>query len=377
MDRASAARGRRWSLVFAAGYLVFLVQPVWAELTSGRPPGTEALVLAAVAVFVVLDLAFWVRLAFSERPGAAIAVLAALCAINLGLALHDQAWSWMFIYCAVAGGGASCRRRWAVPALGAVLLLITVVALLQHALVTWYPSVLVVSLLAGVGLIGVSHMIEANHELRQAREEVARLAVAEERLRFARDLHDLLGHSLSVIVLKSELAGRLAPGAPERAAEEIRDVERVAREALREVREAVAGYRQPSLGQELESAVATLHAAGVAARVEASAGALPTPVDGTLAWAVREGVTNVVRHSRAGRATIRVARADDRVELELVDDGVGCDGCPTGNGLRGLGERVAARAGTVEHGGGPDGGYRLAVRLPLTEAPRSPVPAPA
>src|SRR5262245_8779403 len=377
MDRASADRGRRWSLVFAVGYLVFLVPPIWAELTSGRPPASVALVLAAVALFIVLDLVFWLYIAYRDRPAAGVAMVAALCAINLGLALSDQTWSWMFIYCAVAGGGASCRPRWATAALGAVLLLITAVALVQHAFATWYLSVLLVGLMGGLAVIGVSRLIDANHELRRAREEVARLAGAEERLRFARDLHDLLGHSLSVIVLKSELAGRLAGPSPERAAEEIRDVERVAREALREVREAVAGYRQPSLGQELESAVATLQAAGVAARVEASAGALPTPVDGTLAWALREGVTNVVRHSRARRATIRVGRAGDRAELELVDDGVGCDGCPTGNGLRGLGERVAARAGTVEHGAGPGGGYRLAVRLPLTEVPGSPVPAPA
>jgi two-component system sensor histidine kinase DesK len=180
-----------------------------------------------------------------------------------------------------------------------------------------------------------------------------------------------------VIVLKSELAGRLAATSPQRAVEEVRDVERVAREALREVREAVAGYRQPSLRQELESAVATLRAAGVTACVQSLPSPLSTRVDGTLAWAVREGVTNVVRHSRARRATIRIARTGDGIELELVDDGVGCDGCTSGNGLRGLRERVTAQAGTVEHGSLPVGGFRLAVRLPLAETPRPPAPAPA
>src|SRR5204863_4070495 len=126
----------------------------------------------------------------------------------------------------------------------------------------------------------------------------------------------------------------------------------------------------------LESAPATLAAAGVEARVESPAGTLPAPIDGTLAWAVREGVTNIVRHSRARSASIRVVRQDDEVELELLDDGVGCDGCADGNGLRGLRERAAARGGSIEHGAGPDGGFRLAVRLPLTAA-RRPATAPA
>jgi two-component system sensor histidine kinase DesK len=173
-----------------------------------------------------------------------------------------------------------------------------------------------------------------------------------------------------VVVLKAELAERLAGTAPERAAEEIADVQRVAREALREVRDAVGGYRQPSLDQELEGVRRTLLAAGVLARFEPVAGPLPASLDATLAWALREGVTNIVRHSHARHAEVRLSRADGRVHLELLDDGSGCDGCEPGNGLRGLRERVEARDGSLESGPRDEGGFRLAVTLPLKEAPR-------
>src|SRR6185437_1812303 len=140
-----------------------------------------------------------------------------------------------------------------------------------------------------------------NRELRRARQELAQLAVTEERLRFARDLHDLLGHTLSLIALKSELAGRLVRLAPERAAVEIGDVEAAARQALYEVREAVAGYRQPTLAGELQAAHEMLDAAGIVLTLDAAPAPLPlrSTVEGMLAWTVREGVTNVIRHSRA------------------------------------------------------------------------------
>jgi two-component system sensor histidine kinase DesK len=173
------------------------------------------------------------------------------------------------------------------------------------------------------------------------------------------------------VVLKAELAGRLATTAPERAAEEMADVERVAREALREVRDAVAGYRQPSLDQELESARRILQAAGVLVRFEPVSGPLPASLDATLAWALREGVTNIVRHSGASHAEVLLGREDGQVHLELLDDGHGCDGCEPGNGLKGLRERVEARDGWLESGSRPAGGFRLAVRLPVKEAPRT------
>jgi two-component system sensor histidine kinase DesK len=223
--------------------------------------------------------------------------------------------------------------------------------------------------------------VRANRELRAARDEIARLAVAEERLRFARDLHDLLGHTLSLIALKSELAGRLVRPAPERAVAEIGDVEAAARTALHEVREAVAGYRQPALVSELAAARELLEAAGIAVSLTGTPPvALPSGVEATLAWTVREGVTNVIRHSRAHQCAIRLTRQEDGVGVEVSDDGEAGGSLamqPTasgaGSGLRGLAERVSALGGTFEAGPRAGGGFRLAVSLPIPrEAPDRP-----
>jgi two-component system sensor histidine kinase DesK len=368
-------RWRRWSLVFAVGYLLLLAPDLWGLATS---PRAHRGVLAAVALFVAFDLWYWVRVAVGrrrEREG--VALLAVLCAIAAGAAADDGGWALLFIYCAVAAAALTDEWRRAVAGMAVVLGLATAVsAALRVPLDAWL-SVVVVGGLGGAAAIGVAQLVERNLELRRAREEVARLAVAEERLRFARDLHDLLGRSLSLIVLKSELAGRLVTASPERAAAEVRDVERVARDALREVREAVGGYRLSSLSRELESSAAALGAAGVAVEVDARAGALPAAVDATLAWALREGVTNVLRHSRARWVSVRVTLADGRAELEVIDDGVGCEGRADGNGLRGLRERVGASGGALHAAGRPEGGFRLAVRLPAGEPARPPEPAPA
>ncbi|HEX5451594.1 MAG TPA: sensor histidine kinase, partial [Candidatus Limnocylindrales bacterium] len=195
------------------------------------------------------------------------------------------------------------------------------------------------------------------------------LAVSEERDRIARDLHDVLGHSLSLIAIKSELAGRLLPDDPGRARDEIQDVERAARESLASVRETIGGYRRPSLAAELDGARSALSAAGIAGTVEETAGPLPTAVDTLLAWAVREGVTNVLRHSRASRCTIRTSRQGGAAELAIVDDGPPIAPNPSpGSGLRGLAERLAAVGGRLETGLQPGGGYQLLVRVPLGRA---------
>ena len=317
-------RGRRRRIVFGAAYLVFLSGPIVAEITSHRPRTAVAAVLAVLAVFVALDLWYWATMAFERTlPPRTLVVVAALCAISVGLTLHDAGWAWCFVYCGVAAGASTWDRRRASLLVLAVLGQVLVLAAVDHAMLDFLPSLALIVLMGGFGMLGTGRLIETNVELRRAREEVGRLAVAEERLRFGRDLHDLLGHSLSVIVLKSELAARLSGAAPERAADEIRDVERVAREALREVREAVAGYRQLGLGQELERVRATMSAAGIEVSVQSLAGALPAPVDSTLAWALREGVTNVLRHSRAQRHTrVSVITAQPVVDAQTITSAV-------------------------------------------------------
>jgi two-component system, NarL family, sensor histidine kinase DesK len=158
--------------------------------------------------------------------------------------------------------------------------------------------------------------------LRRTRADLARAAVAEERLRIARDLHDLLGHSLSLITLKAELAGRVIGTDPGRAAGEIAELESVARQSLSDVRAAVTGYRQPDLAGELVSARQLLDSAGIVSRISApDSTALSPAVDAALAWAIREGTTNVVRHSLATRVDISVSTGPAAAVAEILDNG--------------------------------------------------------
>jgi two-component system sensor histidine kinase DesK len=350
--------------------LAFLIYPIRAVLTSDPTPARVLLALGGAALFAGVFLwLIWLHdpLPSSADPSevrkrrAAIAFLAVL-AIALNLILGSE-WRVLFFHLNVAAGITLLSR----DAYGAIAgLAVCTLALGITSGMAWLvlPTVAI-----GLWATAFVRQVAAVAELRAAREEIARLAVAEERLRFARDLHDLLGHSLSLITLKSELAGRLLPANPEKAAEEIRDVEGVARRALREVREAVAGYRQPTLDRELYGARETLEAAGIACLIGNRVGVLPNALDAVLAWTVREGVTNVIRHSRARRCEILLIRDGDEVRAEITDDGRGSSpkgtGAITGSGLRGLAERVEARGGDFEARSQPEGGFRLRVRLPL------------
>ncbi|MEU8763147.1 sensor histidine kinase [Streptomyces sp. NPDC048659] len=217
---------------------------------------------------------------------------------------------------------------------------------------------------------------ETVKELRATREQLARAAVEKERLRFSRDLHDLLGHTLSVIVVKSEAARRLAPRDLDAALAQVADIESVGRQALTEIREAVTGYRETTLAAELDRARDALAAAGVEAVVRRSGPPLEPTAEALLSWVVRESVTNAVRHSGARRCEIDLAGGGERVRLTVTDDGRGpAEGAP-GSGLKGLRERVAAAGGTLESGPGPRGGFRVTAELPADPAP-DPDPAAA
>ncbi|MFC7981733.1 sensor histidine kinase [Streptomyces sp. NPDC057336] len=208
---------------------------------------------------------------------------------------------------------------------------------------------------------------DAVRQLRAARGELATRAVAQERLRFSRDLHDLLGHTLSVIVVKSEAARRLAPRDLDAALTQINDIEAVGRQALTEVREAVTGYREGSLGTELDRARSALSAAGVEPVVHRSGPPLPPQTEALLGWVVREAVTNVVRHSGAGRCEIAVSGSGGRVRLTVTDDGDGAGGAPSGpgTGLTGLTERLATAGGSLTAGAGAGGGFSVTAVLPV------------
>ncbi len=217
---------------------------------------------------------------------------------------------------------------------------------------------------------GVGHVFRISQKLRIAREEIARLAVTAERLRIARDLHDLLGHNLSLIALKSELAGRLLAIQPERAEREIKDIEQVARTTLQEVREAVSSYRRAILTSELNAAHDILRAAGIAYEFEGDEEVIKDAtlaVEATLSWAVREGVTNVIRHSRARHCLIRLTSEKQAISIEIIDNGTASSGGSSngGNGLRGLAERVMELGGRFAAAPCAGGGFRLAISVPL------------
>ncbi|MET7284799.1 sensor histidine kinase [Streptomyces sp. NPDC005573] len=226
------------------------------------------------------------------------------------------------------------------------------------------------SCMVTAAILGLS---EAVRELRAAREELARRAVEKERMRFSRDLHDLLGHTLSVIVVKSEAARRLAPRDMDAALAQIGDIESVGRQALTEIREAVTGYREGSLATELTRARSALSAASIEPVVSQSGAPLAPPAEALLGWVVREAVTNVVRHSDATRCEITVDSAAEQVRLTVADNGTGRavarrhEGIG-GTGLTGLTERLAAAGGSLDAGPSPRGGFRVTATLPLEPA---------
>lgn len=220
-------------------------------------------------------------------------------------------------------------------------------------------------IIIGAGNTFFAERNRMNHQLRKANEEIEHLAKLAERERIARDLHDVLGHTLSVITLKSELAGKLMDRDPTRAGKEIREVEQISRQALSEVRDAIRGYRAEGLAAELAHAKATLETAGVAVQCDAATSVqLPAIQESVLSLAVREGVTNVVRHARASNCRLRIEQENSSCRLEIVDDGQGFY-TMEGNGLRGMRERVEMLGGTMVRTN--RSGTTLIITLPLKE----------
>ena len=225
----------------------------------------------------------------------------------------------------------------------------------------WISSLVFTALIGSV-IIQQLHRKRLDRALLRAQEEVERLAKMAERERIARDLHDLLGHTLSVIVLKSELASRLAATDTPRAIQEIRDVERISREALSEVRAAVRGYRSSGIANEFRQAREALETAGI--HVEAAVGAPPlTPTqENVFALALREAVTNVVRHAHATVCRLSLCQSGSWCELEIADNGRG-GVLQEGSGLRGMRERVEALGGAIERDS--SSGTLLRIRVPV------------
>jgi two-component system sensor histidine kinase DesK len=337
-------------------YLVFLfAYPAMTQASRGQ------WALTVLAVLAFLPLYFR---GYREEGGRLLAICWTIFAIGGLVTPINPAGTCFFIY-AVAFIGFAARRR---PA--ALHLVVLIAAMLLEAwwlgwpLFIWLPAFLVMSVVGGTN-IHFAEMRRKGDELRIAKEAVEEMARIAERERIGRDLHDLLGHTLSVIVLKSELASRLAERDVDRAVAEIRDVERISRDALGEVRKAVRGYRSEGLLDEAANAERVLVAAGIRPVLDIAALTFAADEDRALAFALREAVTNVVRHAGASQCWITLRARGGRAVLEVRDDG--CGGlAPEGSGLSGMRERLRQVAGTLEREG--RAGTRLQITLPTHRA---------
>jgi two-component system, NarL family, sensor histidine kinase DesK len=215
-----------------------------------------------------------------------------------------------------------------------------------------------------VAMAATIQVVRANEALAETRAELARLAAENERIRIARDLHDLLGHSLTTITVKAGLARRLGPADPEGAVAQIADVEDLCRRVLADVRAAVSGYREVTLTSELARGRELLRASGITADLPTATEVADPAHQELFGWAVREGLTNVIRHAHARSCTIRISASS----VEIIDDGQGTAAAP-GNGLSGLRERAAAAGGGVEAGPVQPTGWRLRVWVPAGDTP--------
>ncbi len=432
MDGAGSIpeRRRRVKMVaWSSVWLVVLGSPashIWHG--NDRPAWVAAGVLATfVALYLTL---LWVQSDPTRGMPVKLALLAPLVGIALASSLeYRQTWPFLFFFVSVAVAVTLPPNR-AVFGIMGVTVVDAIVVSRPGLGETNTGSQIVGVFMAGLLVMFIFRMIRLITELNAAREELARLAVADERLRFARDLHDLLGQTLSLIVVKSEAVRRLVHHDADAAARESGDIELVSRQALAEVREAVTNYRDRSLENELEGARVALLAAGIEATIHHGAERLPDAIESVLGWTVREGVTNVVRHSNGRHCAIDVRQHNGNAVLEICDDGsseagpaegrdaatgggggdhdragadpagadpagadpAGADpaladpvvadhadgiraelgGDRAGNGLRGLAERLAAAHGRLEAGRRPDGGFRLAVTVPLPSGRREP-----
>jgi two-component system, NarL family, sensor histidine kinase DesK len=255
-----------------------------------------------------------------------------------------------------------------VPILVAVLIAQALGLLVEGWLLHINPMALTLTTfilcIVGASNTFIARQKRADTKLRMAHEEIEQLAAVAERERIARDLHDVLGHTLSVIVLKSELAGRLIDRDPQRAAQEIADVEKTARTALSEVREAIGGYRSQGLPAEMEQARNTLQAAGVSLACESPLPQLHAAEETVLCLAVREAVTNIVRHAQATHCRMRFTTSVDGYHSLLITDDGPHPKLQEGNGLRGMRERVQSLGGRLSITTDP--GVTLLIELPQT-----------
>jgi two-component system sensor histidine kinase DesK len=337
-------------LVFLA---FFYIQPIMEH------PGWRSLMIAngLVAVFLVLYFSiFWVRSPFTYL------LLVCMAAMGLGLASVNTGSSVFIIFTSSFIPWVTGTAKRALLALSILVSAIALHAALFRPPPGFWVTSLVVTL--GVGLSNI-HFADKNRDdfkLRMAQGEIEHLAKVAERERIARDLHDVLGHTLSVIIVKSTLAGKLLEKYPDKARSEIFDIERVSREAMAEIRNTLRGYSTYKLSEEIHRAESALSSAGVTLQSETAEIKLTPAQESVVALIMREAVTNVVRHAQAKNCRLRLAANNGDCIFEIQDDGRG-GSLLEGNGVRGMRERVEALGGTITRD--MSAGTKLTFEFPL------------
>ena len=345
---------------FPLPWLVYLLPLCFGPFYAHATPSAWVLTLLVMALTAALFLR-----GFRAQGTESVAIIAALFVLGCAFGPRNQDASVFFVYgAAFIGLRAAKSFRAEITAYCAATLLAAVV--LHFPLPVWTVGTTLAIAVAFAVSKSVEHR-RLHTELLRVREEVEQLAKVAERERIARDLHDTLGHTLTLIAIKSELAGRMAERDPLRASGEIHEVERIAREALQELRATVSGYRDTGLVAEVEHARSLLENAGLTVDTDVATLRIEPRKETVLALALREAVTNVVRHAQAKHVRVRLRGDSGTYRLEILDDGIGGASCD-GNGLAGMRERVAAYGGSVSRDGAA--GTCLAVSLPSDELRR-------
>ncbi len=351
------AKAQGWAPFIWLAYLsFFFIQPVFDHA------GWKEWLLTALATVLFLGLYF--GLFWLEKPRSLLHV-AGMVLLGLVFAPINGGASTFFVFGAAFVPFCVQTERAAVGLMAGIVVLAAIEKQIFH-LSGWflfYGGGL--SLVVGGSNIYFAQRNRALAKLRMANDEIEHLAKVAERERIARDLHDVLGHTLSVIALKSELAGKLIDHDPQRAGKEIAEVEQISRQALSDVRDAIRGYHSQGLVAELAQAKTTLETAGLTVQCDAATTVkLPAVQESVLSLAVREAVTNVLRHSQARTCRVRLEQQNGSCRLEIQDDGRGGENAE-GNGLRGMRERVEMLGGTMHRG--TEAGTTLTITLPLKE----------
>nr|WP_315487072.1 sensor histidine kinase [uncultured Undibacterium sp.] len=312
------------------------------------PPSTTELLLVILSILVFLPIYIYSFWSNGWRVAVCIVLVAAL---GIAWAPYNFGGSSFVIFAATMSSRFQ-ERRHAYLSLFCVLFGTAVVSyFLKLETYFWIPAV-IFSIPSALGAIIGERLQRANSKLFRKQEEIEHLASLAERERIARDLHDLLGHTLSVITLKAELARKLFDRDADACKKEIADIEQTARQALSEVREAVLGYRDTGLVHELRGAQNTLESAGVQFESQVDETVLPAAVENIIALALREAITNIIRHSDAKHCHFSVIGRGDSVQVKIADDGsIGRekgDEIRKGNGLIGMSERVRALEGDLQ-----------------------------